>query len=394
MSNTNTLLSSMFAAAKPQGSVSIGPALTKKKIVDPLETLKEDDALFSSVIYQCDHSALYKFDMSVKQWIKTEIVGHLYIYKRLDEPLNSFAVISKNGSSYIRPIGKDARVELKTPYVFVHFKGKAYMYYFFMFLEETVGICFGDSIHTANVFQALVSLVKASDLKEKRPPSLLEAMFSKENKLKEQEQKDQKPIKVIVEKKNTVKTSVKVKGKVVEVSFNICLCLGNYFTWLVFFIFQATNTQSIKFETEVKDLNAQNLRCIQSIDPSASSIVAYSCHAMLYKYDILNDKWDKTEVGGPFFLYNKDNSHNYSYMIANRQILDDLVQPINPEMRFVNNAPFIYTNIPGKDISALWFGNEDDCHSIYHSLNNVKQKIESNINIIDLATLSVDESQP
>lgn len=96
----------------------------------------------------------------------------------------------------------------------------------------------------------------------------------------------------------------------------------------------------------------QNLKCIRAIDPMAADLLAQCSHAALYDYDVGTGQWTKTEVGGPFFVYARQDRPLYSLMIANRQALEDLICPLRADMRFELQSPYIFVNIPGSKWST------------------------------------------
>jgi len=59
----------------------------------------------------------------------------------------------------------------------------------------------------------------------------------------------------------------------------------------------------------------------------------------------------------------------YSFMIANRQNLNDFIEPITDKVRFKYEPPYIFLYKPSGTIKGVWFYGEDECLKIYNLLN-------------------------
>ncbi|EYB91941.1 hypothetical protein Y032_0200g1699 [Ancylostoma ceylanicum] len=78
------------------------------------------------------------------------------------------------------------------------------------------------------------------------------------------------------------------------------------------------------------NLTARNLCSIQRIDPCAVAILDKATHAAKYNFDVATKSWTKTNIEGALFIIQRADKPYYSLIIANRQSLDDMVEPVNP----------------------------------------------------------------
>ncbi|EFO21105.2 hypothetical protein LOAG_07386 [Loa loa] len=123
-------------------------------------------------------------------------------------------------------------------------------------------------------------------------------------------------------------------------------------------------------------IDEMNLKSIQRLDPCAVAIIDKSVHAALYQFDKCKTQWVKSAIEGPLFLYKRADKPFHSLMIANRQSLEDHIEPITPPLRFFLEAPYLFMNTQEGDIRGFWFFEEEDCIRLYKLL--VKLVSESN----------------
>ncbi|KAL3982879.1 Dcp1-like decapping family protein [Acanthocheilonema viteae] len=115
-------------------------------------------------------------------------------------------------------------------------------------------------------------------------------------------------------------------------------------------------------------IDEMNLKSIQRLDPCAVAIIDKAVHAALYQFDKSNTQWVKSAIEGPLFLYKRADKPFYSLMIANRQSLEDHIEPITSRLRFFLEAPYLFMNNQEGEIRGFWFFKEVDCTRLYKLL--------------------------
>lgn len=85
----------------------------------------------------------------------------------------------------------------------------------------------------------------------------------------------------------------------------------------------------------------KNLLAIKRIDPFADRIVTHSANAATFSFNVTENKWEKTDVDGPLFVYRRIDAPMYSIMIANRQSLTDFIEPVTKELKLKYEPPYI-----------------------------------------------------
>ena len=91
------------------------------------------------------------------------------------------------------------------------------------------------------------------------------------------------------------------------------------------------------------------------MDPYIVNIEAHSSQVALYKYNSGKGDWEKTEVEGTLFVYEREAEPQHGFTIMNRLSMDNLVEPVTKELDFQLQSPFLlYRNNVG-DIYGIWF---------------------------------------
>ncbi|KHJ92011.1 Dcp1-like decapping family protein [Oesophagostomum dentatum] len=125
------------------------------------------------------------------------------------------------------------------------------------------------------------------------------------------------------------------------------------------------------------NLTARNLCSIQRIDPCAVAILDKATHAAKYNFDVPSKSWTKTNIEGALFIIQRVDKPYYSMIIANRQSLDDMVEPVNPLTKMNLEGHYLFFCKPDNQIYGLWFFSTDDCSRIYNLLKKLQEEIKS-----------------
>lgn len=135
---------------------------------------------------------------------------------------------------------------------------------------------------------------------------------------------------------------------------------------------------------------AKNLQSIQRIDPCAEAILDKATHTALYRFNNDSRVWEKTDVDGAMFIYQRVDAPYYSLMIANRQSPNDMIEPITSSIRIKIDLPYLFFCKPEGEIRGLWFYKETDCHRIFQLmeriLNDLKQGKDTCDSLIPIST--------
>ncbi|VDN37323.1 unnamed protein product [Gongylonema pulchrum] len=116
-------------------------------------------------------------------------------------------------------------------------------------------------------------------------------------------------------------------------------------------------------------VDEMNLKSVRRLDPCAVTIIDKTAHAALYEFDREKFEWVKTAIEGPLFLYERADAPLHSLMIANRQSLKDLIEPILPPVLFFLETPYVFMNkLAERQIIGFWFFDEEDCKRFYEVL--------------------------
>uniref|UniRef100_A0A915EQT4 Uncharacterized protein n=1 Tax=Ditylenchus dipsaci TaxID=166011 RepID=A0A915EQT4_9BILA len=86
-----------------------------------LEAVQKIDLFADKILGGCSHVSLYDFDSCAKKWVKTDMNGPMFIYKRIDYPFHSFVIINRQSStSHVEPLLQGITVKFEPPYLFIY----------------------------------------------------------------------------------------------------------------------------------------------------------------------------------------------------------------------------------------------------------------------------------
>jgi hypothetical protein len=73
------------------------------------------------------HVALFDFDCEGKKWVKSDVEGPLFVYRRVDEPQYSMLIANRNSrKDFIEPISEKLEINYSPPYIFIYKHGMLY----------------------------------------------------------------------------------------------------------------------------------------------------------------------------------------------------------------------------------------------------------------------------
>lgn len=117
---------------------------------------------------------------------------------------------------------------------------------------------------------------------------------------------------------------------------------------------------------------------LQRVDPYVKEILATSAHVALYKFNPVNNEWEKSDTEGALFVYTRSGEPFHSIMILNRLNTKNLIEPIVKEFDYQMQTPFLlYRNSKSK-IYGIWFFTPDDCVRITYLLESLMDGLKEN----------------
>lgn len=107
-----------------------------------------------------------------------------------------------------------------------------------------------------------------------------------------------------------------------------------------------------------------NLKALKKVDPYIVSIEAHSGQVALYKFSGAKGDWEKTEVEGTLFVYQREADPQYGFTIMNRLSMDNLVEPITKDLDFQLQSPFLLYRNHASEIFGVWFYEKMECEKV------------------------------
>ncbi|XP_062314306.1 mRNA-decapping enzyme 1A isoform X2 [Osmerus eperlanus] len=116
-------------------------------------------------------------------------------------------------------------------------------------------------------------------------------------------------------------------------------------------------------ETASKAGHLMSLAALQQQDPYINKLLDVTGQVALYTFNSKTNEWEKTDIEGTLFVYARSASPHHGFTIMNRLSTDNLVEPINKDLEFQLQDPFLlYRN--ANCIYSIWFYDKKDCQRI------------------------------
>uniref|UniRef100_A0A3B3Z9K3 5'-(N(7)-methylguanosine 5'-triphospho)-[mRNA] hydrolase n=1 Tax=Periophthalmus magnuspinnatus TaxID=409849 RepID=A0A3B3Z9K3_9GOBI len=89
-----------------------------------------------------------------------------------------------------------------------------------------------------------------------------------------------------------------------------------------------------------------SLAALQRQDPYINKLLDVTGQVALYNFNAKANEWEKTEIEGTLFVYSRSASPHHGFTIMNRLSTENLVEPINKDLEFQLQDPFLlYRNV-------------------------------------------------
>nr|XP_014342135.1 PREDICTED: mRNA-decapping enzyme 1A isoform X3 [Latimeria chalumnae] len=116
-----------------------------------------------------------------------------------------------------------------------------------------------------------------------------------------------------------------------------------------------------------------SLAALKRHDPYISSIIDVTGQVALYTFNSKANEWEKTDIEGTLFVYTRSASPYYVFTIMNRLSMHNLVEPVNKDLEFQPQEPFLLYRNSSLSIYSIWFYNKNDCLRIAQLMKKVVQ---------------------
>ncbi|XP_040008071.1 mRNA-decapping enzyme 1A [Xiphias gladius] len=107
-----------------------------------------------------------------------------------------------------------------------------------------------------------------------------------------------------------------------------------------------------------------SLAALQRQDPYIHKLLDVTGQVALYNFNSKANEWEKTEIEGTLFVYARSASPHHGFTIMNRLSTENLVEPINKDLEFQLQDPFLLYRNGNLGIYSIWFYDKRDCQRI------------------------------
>ncbi|XP_049919819.1 mRNA-decapping enzyme 1A [Epinephelus moara] len=107
-----------------------------------------------------------------------------------------------------------------------------------------------------------------------------------------------------------------------------------------------------------------SLAALQRQDPYINKLLDVTGQVALYNFNSKANEWEKTDIEGTLFVYARSASPHHGFTIMNRLSTENLVEPINKDLEFQLQDPFLLYRNGNLGIYSIWFYDKRDCQRI------------------------------
>ncbi|KAI7797499.1 mRNA-decapping enzyme 1A [Triplophysa rosa] len=117
-----------------------------------------------------------------------------------------------------------------------------------------------------------------------------------------------------------------------------------------------------------------SLAALQQYDPYIMKLLDVTGQVALYTFNSKANEWEKTEIEGTLFVYARSASPHHGFTIMNRLSTENLVEPINKDLEFQLQDPFLLYRNGNLGIYSIWFYDKTDCQRIAQLMLQIVKK--------------------
>ncbi|XP_044731849.1 mRNA-decapping enzyme 1B [Chrysoperla carnea] len=118
-----------------------------------------------------------------------------------------------------------------------------------------------------------------------------------------------------------------------------------------------------------------NVTALKRVDPYVKDIIDTASHVALYSFNREENKWEKTEIEGALFVYNRNGQPQNSIIIMNRLNTNNLVEPVVQKLDLQLQAPFLLYRNSRFRIYGIWFYDKEECVRIASLLEKLIEEV-------------------
>jgi len=119
-----------------------------------------------------------------------------------------------------------------------------------------------------------------------------------------------------------------------------------------------------------------NFKTLKKADPYIERIVVSCSNTALYNFNTKRAEWERTEVEGTLFLFQREAEPKYGFTIMNRLNPENHIEPVTRQLDFQINPPFILYKNSENEIRGLWFFSSEECQKIGNRIQELVKEVE------------------
>jgi len=119
-----------------------------------------------------------------------------------------------------------------------------------------------------------------------------------------------------------------------------------------------------------------NLKALKKVDPYVRSIEGHSSNVALYNFNSDRAEWEKTQIEGTLFLFQREAEPKYGFTIMNRLNPENHIEPVTGQLDFQIQPPFLLYKNSNNEIRGIWFYSRTECENVGQKIQRLVREVE------------------
>lgn len=119
-----------------------------------------------------------------------------------------------------------------------------------------------------------------------------------------------------------------------------------------------------------------NLKALKKVDPYVKSIETQCSNVALYNFNSDRAEWERTQVEGTLFLFQRLAEPKYGFTIMNRLNPENHIEPVTGQLDFQIQPPFLLYKNSNGEIRGIWFFSKTECESVGKRIQVLVKEVE------------------
>lgn len=136
-------------------------------------------------------------------------------------------------------------------------------------------------------------------------------------------------------------------------------------------MFDSQYTQMAGSGFDQKAIDALALKNLKRVDDQIEELLASTGHVSLYVMTVGATSWQQTQVEGSLHVVKRKTAPRFQMLVLNKKSTDNYTVPIDTNLGFESNPPYLLYTIGQGEVQGLWFYDSTDLENMAGVLQRI-----------------------